>query len=128
MRHLEESPHLFTWKTIIFCHASVTLLIYAANTEDNYRDMDRQERTMNSSYQVNKFFAQERMNAHLKAARAHRLAQKANSEKSYRSSLSIAAAITVRVYRWTGRVMNQMALGVKRLGKANVSARYPRLR
>ena len=83
---------------------------------------------MNSSYQVNKFFAQDRTNAHLKAARAHRLAQKANSERGHHSIVNIAAANTLRVYRWTGRVMNQMTLGVERLGKANVSARYPRLR
>ena len=83
---------------------------------------------MNSSYQVNKFYAQERTNAHLKAARAQRLAQKAKSERGHRSIVNIVAANTVRVYRWTGRVMNQMAQGVRRLGKANVSARYPRLR
>jgi hypothetical protein len=83
---------------------------------------------MNSNYQINKFFAQERMNAHLKVARAHRQAQKANNERDHRSIANIAAASTARVYRWTGRVMNQMAQGVERLGKAKVSARYPRHR
>jgi hypothetical protein len=79
---------------------------------------------MNGNYQFNKFFAQERTNAHLKAARAHRQAKKANSASgpgNVRSAVS-------RVYLWTGWVINQTALGVKRLGKANFSARYPRLR
>ena len=83
---------------------------------------------MNGNYQFNKLFAQEKMNAHLKAARAHRQARKANSDSGHRGIVKIAAANTVRVYRWTGRVMNQLAQGVGRLGKANVSARHPRLR
>jgi hypothetical protein len=83
---------------------------------------------MNGNYQFNKFFAQEKTNAHLKAARAHRLARKANSDSGHRGIANIAVANTVRVYRWTGRVMNQMAQGVERLGKAKVSARYSRHR
>ena len=73
---------------------------------------------MSSNYQVNKFHAQERMNAHLKAAQAHRQARQAKGE---RGASSVRSAVGY-VYSWTGRVMNQMAQGVERLGKANASS------
>ena len=56
---------------------------------------------MSSNYQFNKFHAQDRMNAHLKAAQAHRQAQEAKGE---RGSSSVRSAVGY-VYSWTGRVM-----------------------
>ena len=78
---------------------------------------------MNSNYQVNKFYAQERMNAHLKAAQAHRQARKANSE----SGASSVRYAVVRVYGWAGSAISQFAQVLERLGNTSVSSHHPRL-
>ena len=75
---------------------------------------------MNSNYQVNKFYSQEKMNSHLQAAEAHRLARKANSGTGVRKVVNAAAG---RVYGRAGSAMSQMVQLLQRVGEARVSTR-----
>lgn len=72
---------------------------------------------MNSNYQVNKFYAQEKMNAHLQAAEAHRLARKANREKKNRIVARAANYLSVGA----GSLVNQIVHSLVSLGKAPVN-------
>jgi hypothetical protein len=75
---------------------------------------------MNSSYQVNRFYAQERVNAQLQAAEAHRQSRKARA--GYGATLSGAAK---RTYNWFGKatsqVASQAAHSAAALGQARVA-------
>ena len=65
---------------------------------------------MNGNYQVNRFYAQERINAQLKAAESHRLARQANSD----SKLLVTAG---RAYGWVDQVSSQLAHSLETLGE-----------
>ena len=82
---------------------------------------------MNSNYQINKFYAQERRNSHMVAAQAHRQAQTARGRTGRPSIARLATAKAVQVFHWTGRVISEAAQGMKEFGKANVSARIPHI-
>jgi hypothetical protein len=69
---------------------------------------------MNGNYQVNKFYAQERINAQLKAAESHRLARQANGD-------SKILATAGRAYGWVGRVSNQLVHSLETLGEYRVA-------
>jgi len=71
---------------------------------------------MNSSYQVNRFYAQERVNAQLKAAEAHRLTRKARA--GYGVTITTAA---IRAYSRLSRVTSPAIHSLEALGQARVA-------
>jgi hypothetical protein len=72
---------------------------------------------MNSNYQINNFYAQERVNAQLKAAEVYRRSHK--NRAGYRATVTAAAA---RAYSWLGQVSTQVAHSLETLGKARVTS------
>ena len=71
---------------------------------------------MNSNYQVNRFYAQERVNAQLKAAEVYRRNHTARAGHG----VAISAAAT-RAYGWAGRVSRPRANSLEALGQARVA-------
>ena len=69
---------------------------------------------MSSIYEVNRFYAQERISAQLKAAESHRLARQANGNRAI-----LAAAR--RAYGWAGRVSGQLAHSLETLGEFRIA-------
>lgn len=69
---------------------------------------------MNGNYQINRFYAQERVNAQLKAAEEHRRARSANRGSSVRF-------IAGRVYSRVMHTAGQLAHPLEALGKARVA-------
>ena len=70
---------------------------------------------MNGNYQVNRFYAQERISAQLKAAENHRQAQQVRGESAVRLA-------TARVHGWVGRLSSQLAHTLETLGEARVAS------
>ncbi len=71
---------------------------------------------MNGNYEFNRFYAQERVNAQLKAAEAHRQAR--STRVGYGETLTGAAT---RAYSWLGRVTSQAAHSLETLAQDRVA-------
>jgi hypothetical protein len=71
---------------------------------------------MNSNYQVNRFYAQERVNAQLKAAEVYR--QNHKDRAGYRTALTGAAT---RTYSWLGRVFSRAGQSLESLAQTRVA-------
>lgn len=74
---------------------------------------------MYSSYQLNRFYAQERIDARLNEAKSHRLARRTGEENDAGFLIGVAV---VRVGNWIVRVTSQAAQLLEALGEARVAA------
>ena len=70
---------------------------------------------MNGNYQVNRFYAQEKINAQLKAAENHRQARQVRGE-------SVVRLATARAHGRVGRLSGQLAHTLETLGEARVAS------
>ncbi len=74
---------------------------------------------MNGSYHLNRFYAQERIDARLNEAESHRLARRTREENKVGFVIGAAAA---RASNWIGRAASQVAQILEALGEARVAA------
>ena len=79
---------------------------------------------MNSNYQVNKLYAQERINSHLQVAEAHRLTQQSKGKNKPR----IVVIAVARIYGEAGSMVRQAAQALAELVEVAASVRRPHLR
>jgi hypothetical protein len=72
---------------------------------------------MNGNYQLNRFYAQEKVDARLREAEYHRLSRRARPENSF--GFVIAAAN--RAANWFGRATDQAVQSLEKLGQTRAA-------
>jgi hypothetical protein len=73
---------------------------------------------MNGNYHLSRFYAQERINARLQEAQSHRLTRHGKRKNDFGLAL---LAVAGQVAGWIGRVSDQAARSLEKLGEARVA-------